>query len=104
MPLSWQAALRLPPPRLLDFAFDTSARFYYIALVYTLLALAFLYALKSSRIGMVLKAIRQNDPLVESQGISPAPYKLAAFVIADSGIMIADSGVIAWTPGRPTHR
>jgi hypothetical protein len=25
-------------------------------------------------------------------------------VIADSGIMIADSGVIAWTPGRPTHR
>src|SRR5258708_37096134 len=72
----------LPPPRLLDFAFDTSARFYYIALVYTLLALAFLYALKSSRIGMVLKAIRQNDPLVESQGISPAPYKLAAFVIA----------------------
>jgi ABC-type branched-subunit amino acid transport system permease subunit len=72
----------LPPPRLLDFAFDTSARFYYVALVYTLLALAFLYALKSSRIGMVLKAIRQNDPLVESQGISPAPYKLAAFVIA----------------------
>jgi ABC-type branched-subunit amino acid transport system permease subunit len=72
----------LPPPQLMGFTFDTTARFYYIALVYALLALAFLYALKSSRIGMVLKAIRQNEPLVDSQGISPKPYKLAAFVIA----------------------
>lgn len=72
----------LPPPQLLGFVFNTSARFYYIALVFTLMALAFLYALMTSRIGLVLKAIKQNDPLVESQGISPAPYKLAAFVIA----------------------
>src|SRR5260370_38671133 len=31
---------------------------------------------------MVMSAIRQNDRLVDSQGISLAPYKLAAFVIA----------------------
>jgi ABC-type branched-subunit amino acid transport system permease subunit len=72
----------LPAPSLMGFSFSTSARFYYIALVFALIALAFLYSLKTSRIGLVLKAIRQNDPLVESQGISPAPYKLAAFVIA----------------------
>ncbi|MEH2483267.1 ABC-type branched-subunit amino acid transport system permease subunit [Nitrobacteraceae bacterium AZCC 2146] len=72
----------LLPPQLMGFVFNTSARFYYIALAFTLLALAFLYALMTSRIGLVLKAIKQNDPLVESQGISPAPYKLAAFVIA----------------------
>jgi ABC-type branched-subunit amino acid transport system permease subunit len=72
----------LPPPQLMGFVFNTSARFYYIALAFTLIALAFLYALMTSRIGLVLKAIKQNDPLVESQGISPAPYKLAAFVIA----------------------
>jgi ABC-type branched-subunit amino acid transport system permease subunit len=72
----------LPPPQLMGFVFNTSARFYYIALVFTLLALTLLYALMTSRIGLVLKAIKQNDPLVESQGLSPAPYKLAAFVIA----------------------
>jgi ABC-type branched-subunit amino acid transport system permease subunit len=72
----------LPAPNLMGFAFDTTARFYYIALAFTLVALAFLYALMTSRIGLVLKAIKQNDPLAESQGISPTPYKLAAFVIA----------------------
>jgi branched-chain amino acid transport system permease protein len=72
----------LPAPSLMGFAFDTSARFYYIALVFTLIALAFLYCLKTSRIGLILKAIKQNDPLAQSQGISPAPYRLAAFVIA----------------------
>ncbi|WP_322514141.1 branched-chain amino acid ABC transporter permease [Rhodopseudomonas palustris] len=72
----------LPPPSLMGFAFDTSARFYYIALVFALIALAFLYSLKTSRIGLILKAVKQNAPLVESQGIAPGPYKLAAFVIA----------------------
>jgi ABC-type branched-subunit amino acid transport system permease subunit len=72
----------LPAPTLAGFAFDSSVRFYYIALVYALLALALLYCLKTSRIGLILKAIKQNDPLVQSQGISPVPYKFAAFVIA----------------------
>lgn len=72
----------LPAPRLMGFAFDTGARFYYIALAFTLIALSFLYCLKTSRIGLLLKAIKQNDPLAQSQGISPAPYRLAAFVIA----------------------
>ena len=72
----------LPPPQLMGFVFNTSVRFYYIALVFTLLALAFLYCLMTSRIGLVLKAIKQNDALVESQGISPGRSKLAAFVIA----------------------
>ena len=44
--------------------------------------LGFLYALCSSRIGRTLVAIKQNEPLVRAQGISPMPYKLAAFAIA----------------------
>jgi ABC-type branched-subunit amino acid transport system permease subunit len=72
----------LPAPSLMGFTFDTSARFYYIALAFTLAVLVFLYGLKTSRIGLVLKAINQNDALVESQGISPLPYKLTAFVVA----------------------
>jgi ABC-type branched-subunit amino acid transport system permease subunit len=72
----------LRPPSVMGLVFDTPSRFYYIALVFTLTALAFLYCLMTSRIGLVLKAIKQNDPLAESQGISPTPYKLAAFVVA----------------------
>ena len=72
----------LPAPSLLGFFFNTPARFYCIALVFALIALAFLYCLKTSRVGLILKAIKQNDPLLDSQGISPGPYKLAAFVIA----------------------
>jgi ABC-type branched-subunit amino acid transport system permease subunit len=72
----------LPPPRLAGLVFDKAASFYYIAFVFALLSLGFLYLLKTSRIGLVLKAIRQNSPLVESQGIAPGPYRLAAFVIA----------------------
>jgi ABC-type branched-subunit amino acid transport system permease subunit len=72
----------LPAPSLMGFSFDTTPRFYYIALVFSLISLAFLYGLMTSRIGLVLKAIKQNDPLAESQGISPARYRLAAFVVA----------------------
>ena len=45
------------------------------------LALAFLYVLCTSRVGRTLMAIKQNEPLVQAQGISPMPYKLAAFAI-----------------------
>jgi len=71
----------LPAPTLLGFAFDTTARFYFIALGYALVALAFLYALVTSRIGRTLVAIKQNEPLASAQGIAPMPYKLASFAI-----------------------
>jgi len=72
----------LPPPRLFGIVFDTPGRFYYIALVFALAAFGFLHALGTSRIGLLLKALKQNDVLVRSQGIDPGPYRLAAFVIA----------------------
>ncbi len=72
----------LPAPYLLGYEFDRSARFYYIALGYAVLALCFLYALGTSRIGLTLKAIKQNEPLAQSQGVAPLPYKLAAFTVA----------------------
>jgi ABC-type branched-subunit amino acid transport system permease subunit len=71
----------LPPPNLFGYAFDTTPRFYAVALGYAVLALAFLYALTTSRIGRTLVAIKQNEALVRAQGIAPTPYKLAAFAI-----------------------
>ena len=71
----------LPPPFLFGMAFKTTSLFYWIAYGYAGLALGLLYALCTSRIGRTLQAIKQNEPLVRAQGISPMPYKLAAFAI-----------------------
>jgi len=72
----------LTPPSLFGFWFDTTARFYWVAWAYAMLALGFLYVLCTSRIGRTLVAIKQNEPLVRAQGISPMPYKLAAFAVS----------------------
>jgi ABC-type branched-subunit amino acid transport system permease subunit len=64
------------------FAFSNPTRFYYLAFGFAVLALGFLYALVSSRIGLLLKAIKQNEALAQSEGISPVPYKLLAFVLS----------------------
>lgn len=71
----------LPAPTAFGITFRTTASFYYIAWGFAVLAIAALYALCSSRIGRTLVAIKQNEPLVRAQGISPMPYKLTAFAI-----------------------
>ncbi|MFT8247095.1 branched-chain amino acid ABC transporter permease [Roseomonas sp. BN140053] len=85
----------LPPPEAFGFVFEGSRRFLFIALGFSVLALGFLHLLGTSRIGLVLKAIRQNEPLVQSQGISPLPYKLAAFAVA-AVITGAAGGIFAF--------
>jgi ABC-type branched-subunit amino acid transport system permease subunit len=72
----------LPAPTMLGFAFANPTRFYYLAFAFAVLALASLYALVTSRVGLLLKAIKQNEALAQSQGISPLPYKLLAFVLS----------------------
>jgi branched-chain amino acid transport system permease protein len=71
----------LPAPSLFGFGFSTPARMFWLAWSYAVLALAFLYALATSRIGRTLVAIKQNEPLARAQGVAPTPYKLAAFTI-----------------------
>ncbi len=72
----------LPPPQAFGQLFDTPAKFYWIAWAFAVAMIAFLYALCSSRIGRTLVAIKQNEPLTRAQGISPMPYKLAAFALS----------------------
>ncbi len=72
----------LPPPTAFGYSFDTTAKFYWIAWAFAVAMLGFLYALCSSRIGRTLIAIKQNEPLVRAQGISPMPYKLASFAVS----------------------
>ncbi|MBS0520710.1 MAG: branched-chain amino acid ABC transporter permease [Proteobacteria bacterium] len=72
----------LPAPEAFGRRFDTPRQFYWIAWAFAMAAIAFLFALCSSRIGRTLVAIKQNEPLVRAQGISPMPYKLAAFALS----------------------
>jgi ABC-type branched-subunit amino acid transport system permease subunit len=72
----------LPSPQAFGVVFDTTHKFYWIAWAFSVAMIAFLYTLCSSRIGRTLVAIKQNEPLVRAQGISPMPYKLASFAIS----------------------
>ena len=90
----------LPPPTAFGRTFSTTHQFYGIAWTFSVAMLAFLYALCSSRIGRTLIAIKQNEPLVRAQGISPMPYKLAAFAIsaaitgAAGGVFVFHLGIV----------
>jgi ABC-type branched-subunit amino acid transport system permease subunit len=85
----------LPAPDVFGFEFRTTPRFYWIAWAYAVLALGFLYALCTSRIGRTLVAIKQNEPLARAQGISPMPYRLVAFAVGAALTGIA-GGIFAF--------
>lgn len=88
----------LPAPSAFGHTFQGRGQFYWIAWAFSVAALALLYALCSSRIGRTLVAIKQNEPLVRAQGISPMPYKLSAFVLS-AAITGAAGGVYAFYLG-----
>jgi ABC-type branched-subunit amino acid transport system permease subunit len=90
----------LPAPNAFGHRFANTGDFYWIAWGFSVVMLALLYALCSSRIGRTLVAIKQNEPLVRAQGISPMPYKLAAFAIsaavtgAAGGVYVFHLGIV----------
>jgi ABC-type branched-subunit amino acid transport system permease subunit len=90
----------LPAPTAFGYRFASTGTFYWIAWSFAVLAIALLYTLCSSRIGRTLVAIKQNEPLVRAQGISPMPYKLAAFAIsaavtgAAGGVFVFHLGIV----------
>lgn len=88
----------LPAPEAFGRKFATTREFYWITWAFSVAMLAFLYALCSSRIGRTLVAIKQNEPLVRAQGISPMPYKLSAFVLS-AAITGAAGGVYSFHLG-----
>ncbi len=70
----------LPAPHLslggTSIVFDRPDTFYWLALGYSIVATAIMWRLVRSRIGRAFMAIRQNEALAQSQGISPLSYKL----------------------------
>jgi branched-chain amino acid transport system permease protein len=56
--------------------------FYYLVLAILVLVLLLIHRIVNSRFGMAIRAARSNEARTRAIGISPYPYRLAAFVIA----------------------
>ncbi len=69
-----------------------AVQFYYLALAIMLACIFLVYRIINSRFGMVLRASKSNEARSRAVGISPYPYRLAAFVIA--GAMCGLAGAL----------
>jgi len=67
-------------PGVMDLADATT--FYYLVLALLAGTLLLVHRLVNSRFGRVIRAVRSNEARTRAIGISPYPYRLAAFVIA----------------------
>jgi branched-chain amino acid transport system permease protein len=66
--------------------------FYYFVLAILALFLYLVHRLVNSRFGMVIRAAKSNEGRTRAIGLSPYPYRLAAFVIA--GAMCGVAGAL----------
>jgi branched-chain amino acid transport system permease protein len=61
-----------------------SLSFYYVILAFTVLAIFAFYRIVHSPFGELLRAIRDNEPRVESLGFETKRFKLIAFILSAS--------------------
>jgi branched-chain amino acid transport system permease protein len=59
-----------------------ASTFYYLVLAILVLVLLLIHRIVNSRFGMAIRAAKSNEARTRAIGISPYPYRLAAFVIA----------------------
>jgi branched-chain amino acid transport system permease protein len=59
-----------------------SFTFYYVILSFSALAIFAFYRIVHSPFGEILRAIRDNEPRVESLGFAPERFKLVAFILS----------------------
>ena len=71
--------LTLPGVGTIDFFFKTN--FYYLILAFCAMTVYVCYRVTNSRVGRALGAIRENEPLAESIGVSAFRYSMIAFVL-----------------------
>lgn len=74
--------INVPPPAIGGFEFNTEKRFYWITLVFVVLAVIYARNLVRSRMGRAFMAIRDRDLSAEIIGINLFRYKLSAFAIS----------------------
>ncbi|MGI9603579.1 MAG: ABC transporter permease [Acidimicrobiales bacterium] len=87
----WVPDERIPRlPLLGRFDYDTPTRFYYLALIATVLCVLAMQGIRHSRTGRVLVALRENEAAAAAFGVSVVRAKLSAFAI--SGFFAALAG------------
>ncbi|MFA5891272.1 MAG: hypothetical protein WDA27_10065 [Actinomycetota bacterium] len=88
----WLPSNNIKPPRMFFLDFTDSRSMYYLSMLLFLLVAAGIMALRKSRGGRVLIALRDNEPGVQSFGIDVVRTRLTAFAI--SGFIAALAGAL----------
>lgn len=74
------AGLRSPPLTILGF--ELSSHLYYVTLACAVGVFAFCHILVGSKVGRVLKAIRDDEVATQTIGVNTTYYKLVMFIVA----------------------
>lgn len=96
----WPASLYVPASHYERFSIVSN---YYMALALSLISILIVYFIVNSKLGMSLKAIRDDEEAAMSIGISPAKYKVFTFIVSSflaglaGGIFMFFRGVITPT-------
>ena len=86
----------LPPSYWTTF---TLAKSYYIALVVAIATIVVAYVVVHSRLGLALRAIRDDEDAANASGINPARHKMIVFIISSFLAGVA-GGVFAYQRGN----
>jgi branched-chain amino acid transport system permease protein len=88
--------IRIDPPRLLGFTFETNIQYYYLFLV-TLGGLVYAaLRLRDSRIGWAWRAIREDELAAGAMGINTTVAKLQAFALGATFAGFAGGLLASW--------
>ncbi len=76
------SGLPVDPPKLFGIVFDTDQKYYFITMIFAVLATTFAKNLQRTRVGRAFMAVRDNDLAAEIIGINLFKYKLLAFFVS----------------------
>jgi branched-chain amino acid transport system permease protein len=81
----------IPAPAIGSYTFDSYGSYFYIVLVFVILAAYIAARLKATRVGRAMLAIRENEMAANAMGIDATKYKILAFVLAGAYAGLAGS-------------
>lgn len=79
---AFKGSMGLVFPRIPAFGLRTEAVFYYLLLIATVLILAIAFAVKNTRIGQGLAAMREDEDTARMLGVPTERYKITMFVLS----------------------
>ncbi len=88
--------IRIDPPQLFSFTFETNVHYYYLFLSTLILLLFASIRLRDSRIGWAWRAIREDELAAASMGINTTVSKLQAFALGATFAGFAGGLLASW--------